>query len=482
LEHAHEGTLRGYAAHPVPLSAWIEVREQTPDDPSALNRILFVVNTNEINAADEARARQQAKPGAEVRFLPIEKWSLSHLVWLLHVPREDRAHALEEVAENVDERSITLTLDAQLQTATSEILKKHMGSGLAAAAVVLDVDSGHTLVRAQWPDIDPSRPQDWSHELKSSDAKFMGTYGPWADKTGVRGFFQAGSIFKVFTSLAAARVDPEPALLDRLQTATCAQSTKRVYECSETDALGPVYQHPGWSQGIHDSHREPDGTVNLAKALEVSCNVYFAQLGLELGQQPFQDLAQAGVQAGHSAFDPGTADSFRLASTAYGQGAATLNTAQAARLMSTVAAGGVLRMCPTDLSLDGSCTETRIAPASAMPPILSGLKKVIDSGTAARFTELEGVRVYGKTGTATDPGRRDEGAWGISAGSQQVPHSWFLAIIEPGSNDACAPQAPNRLAISVVVPRGGSGDGAARTIAQEITIAAKALGHLDGVP
>ncbi|MFT4979181.1 MAG: cell division protein FtsI/penicillin-binding protein 2, partial [Myxococcota bacterium] len=470
LEELHEVHLRGLDDIEEPLAVYIEQRA------GRLDRILFTVSTDEMKDRDLAAARRQAADDSQILFTRVRRVDYTPLVRLLHLKKRDRAKAIAKLAAQIDDRSVTTTIDADLQRAAAAAARGSVsGTGLAAAAVVIDVDTGEVLARAQWPDYNPADTDEWFPKLRSSDPSFMGSYGPWVDKTGIRGLYQAGSIFKIFTSVAAVR-QPDAGFGGR----RCAVTDGPSFDCT----IGPECQGrpcvsmPDWSKPIHDGHKSPDGRgVGLVEALEVSCNVYFAQLGLDLGPEAFVELEAAGMSVDAGTFSPGAAGSRQLASTAYGQGAARMHPLQAARMVAAVGADGIYRTCPPSMERGADCAPSRVFPAGAGEPILSGMKKVIESGTARSFADLQGVRVYGKTGTATDPGRSDEAPYGIDRGSSPPPHSWFVALAEPGDASPCEAGVSRRLAVAAVVPRGGGGSGAARELAQAILSEANQLGY-----
>ena len=91
--------------------------------------------------------------------------------------------------------------------------------------------------------------------------------------------------------------------------------------------------------------------------------------------------------------------------------------------------------------------------------------------------KIPGVRIYGKTGTAEAVTIRDEEPYGYTPGTTDAkPHSWFLALAEPVDHEACGSNGSGRLAIAVVLPRGGGG-ATAGAVVVDIIEAAVALGY-----
>jgi len=88
------------------------------------------------------------------------------------------------------------------------------------------------------------------------------------------------------------------------------------------------------------------------------------------------------------------------------------------------------------------------------------------------------LRVYGKTGTADSIGIEEEKPWGIEVGVYGKPHSWFVSLSEPlkAAPTPCQPTVARRLAVAVVIPRGGLGSLGAGPAAIEVIQAAYKLG------
>jgi len=469
LERQYETVLRGYPDRARPVIAW---KTRGPD-----GRERLVLAVEQGTEPDDGRERAEAlADGAAVRPVAHAAADLTAFVPLLHLRPVDREAAIDAVVQDKASRSVRLSLDARLVARIAAILDEAAEQGEAAAAVVLDVHTGRILARVQVPDVDLSS-GTWIDRLEAGEPRFVGIYGPWPDKTGVRGFFQAGSAAKLFTALAAVR-NGIP-----VHGQGCAVRTGWVFPCTLRDADGPYFTTPGWPRPVHDHHLDANhgADLELVGALEDSCNVYFGQLGLDLGPASFQSLVADGVDMGwDTTFEPGPAGSRQLASTAFGQGAAALNVSQAARLVATIGSGGVYRRCPPDLALDAACEETLVTDHEpGLQAVLAGMSRAMTHGTAHRLDRVDGVRIYGKTGTADAAGMVDEQVFGYEPGATGLrPHSWFVALAEPADAEACGAHAPGRLAIAVVVPRGGGGAEAAGPAAIRIIEAAHDLGYL----
>lgn len=478
LEHAHGPRLRGLAEIEQPLGVWIERR------PDRLDRILFTVEESMVTAADEARARRLQSAGTTLLFSRLENLDLSPLVPLARKRGAARERAIATMSADIESRTVRITVDRALQVAAAEAVERVVeGRAPAGAAAVIDVASGEVLARAQWPDIDPGRRGRWREKVIGADPAFIGSYGPWKDKTGIAGLYQTGSIFKIFTALASVRAGLD---YESFGAQRCAIRGRETFGCVARDGEGPMFGLPGWVAPIHDSHWQLDGNLDVTEALAVSCNVFFAQLGLHLGPEALVRLAEDGLEVDSGRpFDPGAPGSRRLASTAFGQGAARMHVLEAARLAAVVAGGGVYRRCPPDLELGAECqTRTLVDDPDRLAPVLAGMRRTLthERGTARRLRAPEGTRLYAKTGTATDVGRIDEIAYGFAPGEEHEEHSWMIAIAEPVTNPECATEAPGRLAFAAVVPRGGAGSGAALDIIQRLVDAAADRGLLGDSP
>jgi cell division protein FtsW (lipid II flippase)/cell division protein FtsI/penicillin-binding protein 2 len=326
------------------------------------------------------------------------------------------------------DRDVTASIDIRLQIRAEQALrdqlaKAHKDKG---AIVVMDPNSGDVLALVSAPAPDP-KSQTTPEEL--FDRARYGQYPP-------------GSTFKLVTAMAALRLDP--ALENK------SFSCRRLPD----GRVGAII--PGWRKPIRDDVGDSaHGALTMHQAITVSCNAYFAQLGVfSVGAQQLSDTAKLlDIPAG-SVADIQAAMPF----AAYGQGPVLVTPFKMARVAATIAAQG--RMPEGRWVIDGSNARTA-PPKQILAPDLAGflagaMRSVVVDGTARRAMKGEAVSVAGKTGTA----QMDEG----------MPHSWFAGF---------APYEGDRMksiAFAVVVEHGGYGGTTAAPIARAIVDAAAELG------
>lgn len=486
LERIHDARLRGYPDAEDGPAIWLgRVRGR--------ERLVLAVPSARREHPEE-RARAEARLTAlggegPIRRLPLAAPDYRPLLDLVRLPLDERGPAVEARSDAVESRSVRVTLDARLQAKLAPLAARaaRLSQVGAAAVVVLDPATGQVLARAQWPDYDPGE-STWRAKRLQGDPKFLGIYGPWADKTGAHGVYQAGSVFKVLTAIAAVRAGKVTGLTVP-EGATCPSASGPVYPCRTVIDGKVAFTRPGWTRPIHDyADGGATGDLDLVTALTKSSNVYFGQLALDLGPEAFRALRAEGVEFGNPGLLEeaegeftgfGAGGSRRLAQTGFGQGAGSWNVTQAARLVGAVANGGTYRRCPPDLRLDAECPAVRLVEEdTALLPVLAGMRGVMEQGTGRKLPKVPGVRIYGKTGTADAPGTRDEAPWGIRPAQSTRPHSWFVAIAEPESAEACAPGTPGRYVVAAVVPHGGLGGSAAGPLAIDTIRALQEVGRL----
>ena len=321
------------------------------------------------------------------------------------------------------DRTVHTTIDIRLQQKAAEILQRRHQRG---ALVVMNAATGDVLAMASSP-MPALAGNDQPDELL--DRARYGQYPP-------------GSTFKLITTIAALRLDPE--------------LTKRRFHCGPLGDGRVGARIPGWRRPIRDDVGDSaHGAPDLARALTVSCNAYFAQLGVAaVGAKALLDTANLlEIPAGDLATLQQT-----LPFASYGQGPVVATPFKMARVAATIADDGEMPQgrWVLDDSNDRNAAAKPVLPADKARFIAKAMRAVAAEGTARRAMAGLNVMVAGKTGTA----QVDEGE----------PHSWFA-----GFAPYDAPPA-QRIAFAVVVEHGGYGAKTAAPIARELVEAARDLG------
>ncbi len=197
-------------------------------------------------------------------------------------------------------RDVMTTIDVRLQLRVARALERHIRENRYSrgAIVVMDPANGNVLASVSYPW--PSK--DQAAASVEDDAKAQ----PLLDRARY-GLYPPGSTFKLVTAMAALRQDPSLAQTE--------------FECRHLPDARVGIQLPGWSRPIRDDEldKTPHGSVAMTHGLVVSCNAYFAQLGVRVGPQAIADTAAMFQIA---AAEPATPAEVRkaLPFASYGQG------------------------------------------------------------------------------------------------------------------------------------------------------------------
>ena len=359
-------------------------------------------------------------------------------------------------------RPIELTLDADIQNRAMEVFGDESG-----AAVMMDCRSGDVLCLFSAPSFDAN---GFVKGLSGPDYRALAEYErkPLFNKA-LTATYPPGSTFKTMVALAALEKGVDPS---------------RTYTCGKHWFWG------GRSWGCDKAH----GTLDLKRAIALSCDIYFYQLALSIGPDPIAAVARAfGLGETHEIGIPGQKRGI-VPDTAYkqrdfphdptwhggetvnmgiGQGYTSVNAlqlcVQAARL-----ANSRIALQPRLVHSVGGALQASGASAPAltyqpahMQFIREAMAQVVTAGTAARFADmgLGDVRMAGKTGTAQahSYAAGSRGSHGAHGSWQSRDHAWFIAF---------APHDDPRYAMSVLVEHGGFGaDASAPKAAQIMKVA-----------
>jgi peptidoglycan glycosyltransferase len=342
---------------------------------------------------------------------------------------------------------VRLTIDDHLQRAAAAALGDQRG-----AVVVIDPATGAVLAMVSSPSFDPNLLAGDSvtdGESLSSDAS-----RPLLNRATAENY-PAGSSFKVVVTAAAMEaggLTPDSRLPDARELALPGSTS--------------IIRNAG-GEFCGDGH-----TLTLERALVVSCNTAFADLGMSLGAEALVGAAEAAGFNNEIPFELGAAlstipsasqlhnDLPALAQTALGQRDLRATPLEMALIAASVANGGVImRPYLVDGITDaegGFLRTTTPAPwlramkETTASALASMMEKVVASGTGSRAA-VSGLTVGGKTGTAEGPGG--------------APDVWFIGFArDPHNNDR--PQ----IALAVLVEAGGDRgtEGSGATVAAPI--------------
>ena len=361
-----------------------------------------------------------------------------------------RQLGLLEVTPSVPGKDLTITLDLRLQQAAAKALGKESG-----AVVGIEPSTGAVRILYASPSFDPNL---FAGQL-SSEA--------WAE----------------------IRDDPRHPLQNRcLQGLYPPGSTIKPFLLAAALTDGVI--SPGWSVRCHGQltisghtfrcwQRSGHGRVGPRESLEVSCDVFYYQLGQRMGidriapwlhQFGFGSRSGLGLKYEVEGLvgtpewseqvrqQPWYAGSTVIMSI--GQGPLLVTPLQLARGFCALVNHG--RLVTPKLVEDSSDSGEQIPlDDPVMQTVLGGLEDVVHGrrGTAPSLKMVDGA---GKTGTAQVVRLRDDVDM-ETLGKEHQHHAWFAGY---------APRDEPRLVVAILVEHGGSGGSVAAPIAAQVLAAA----------
>jgi cell division protein FtsI (penicillin-binding protein 3) len=290
---------------------------------------------------------------------------------------------LREDQRTIPGRDVRLTLDANIQDHTEEVLDEVGETWLpkGATALVMDPRDGAILALANWPRVNANR----LHEAPD--------YAMTNRATGAT--YEPGSTFKAFTVAGA------------LEDGKVTPSTQF--------SLPPILQVS--DREISDSHPRGWEVRDVAGILAQSSNVGAALIGRRLGARRFDQWVRRFGFGRPTGVDlPGeeggivlTYDEYTgptAANMAMGQGLA-VTPMQMGAAYAAIANGGILRPPHIVGSVGGVETPTpkgkRILSEETAASVRKMLEGVLGPGGTATGAAIEGYELGGKTGTAEKP-------------------------------------------------------------------------------
>jgi penicillin-binding protein 2 len=324
---------------------------------------------------------------------------------------------------------VRVSIDASMQRAADEAFT---ASGYAGAAVVLDVRTGDVLTMTSRPGFDPNA---FASGIDRATWTALNTDGlrPLQNRA-IQGRYSPGSTFKIAVAAAALEegvVTPD----EKIFCPGGATFFGRFFKCNAASGHG-------W--------------MDMAHALEKSCNVYFYTVGNKLGIDRIYEWSDRLGLAGRSGIDlPNEVPSLvpspewkrqrtgerwyagETISVSIGQGQVSVTPMSMALMMASIARGGE-RMAPrlvTDV-FDGTSWSPVPRPAVPDTPahrlrpetvatIHEGLWLAVNGSGTARSARISGRDVAGKTGTAQVISNEGKLRAGVTRPDLR-DHGWFV--------------------------------------------------------
>jgi penicillin-binding protein A len=374
-------------------------------------------------------------------------------------------------------KDLTLTIDRRLQDFAARQL-----TGVTGAVVAIDPQTGAILAIVSTPTYDPTPISgDPNGAVKPMAAIQANAGKPLVDRAR-QGIYTPGSIMKVVTASAA------------LDSGSITPSTT-FKDQPRQETTGFVVD--GFTIREHDLGGLRPALWPLSEATQVSSNIFFAHVGLEVGAETYLDYAKRfgfcspltigsgsrsiPVSASYvtrHAKDGGCApfgDRVEVASAAFGQAQVSVTPMQMCLVAATVANDGVMpepyvvrdirehaansAKGPSGTVLDTTTpgfghrvisSKTASEERAVMVDAVQGpLGRFYAGAGSVQLYGVSGVSTAGKTGTA----QRSSGL---------APHSWFIGFAPAQSG------AMPGIAVAVIVEGGGAGSGKAAPIGGQV--------------
>ncbi|MCD1269332.1 penicillin-binding protein 2 [Microbacterium sp. MEC084] len=326
--------------------------------------------------------------------------------------------------------NVMLSLDPVAQRAAYEAL-----GGLTGAVLALEPDTGRILAMVSTPGYDAN--QLASHDPEATNAAYDALMGdelrPLQNRAIAGDLNPPGSTFKLVVAAAALASGD--------------------YD-EESELPNPAtYRLPQSSHVVHNANGGTCGggeTVTIATALRLSCNVPFAELAIELGDQAIQDMAEqfgfnhefaTPLAATVSTYPTNGLDAPQTGLTGYGQGQVVATPLQIAMVSAGIANGGTVmnpymvdEIVGNDLSVQQSFQPSEFGEAvdGEVADLLTSMMVANVQDGVASGARIDGVDVAGKTGTAENDGDEPYTLWFTGFAPADDPEIAVAVVVEDG--------------------------------------------------
>jgi penicillin-binding protein 2 len=407
----------------------------------------------EVSSEQIEESGGRYKPGDIVGKAGLERQYNDHLMGVDGMRRSvvnsvGREVGRLEQTDAVPGKPIRLTIDYDLQLVAEEALV-----GKKGAVVAIDPKTGDVLAMASQPSYDPN---DFAIRISKEEWQQLNEdpERPLLDRA-IQAQLAPGSVFKILMATAMLESKALPA-------------DYHVFCPGEAEFYGRVF---------HDWDKKGHGDVDVHKAIVHSCDVFFYNVGKQLGIDRISFYA-GNLGLGHKTGvdlpgeEPGVMPSEawkerlfhqkwypgETISVAIGQGAIATTPIQLAYVIGGIITGG--RFHQPHLLLTNEAAPEIDFPISdsTVETVTQGMYGVVnEQGGTGSGSKLPGIELCGKTGSAQVISNQGLARTGKQAALKD--NAWFVGF---------APRQNPEIVVSVLVQGGEHGASAAAPIAKNV--------------
>ena len=351
--------------------------------------------------------------------------------------------------EAIPGKPIQLTIDYDLQAIAEADMADKEGS-----VVAMDPRTGDILAVVSRPTFNPNDfavriPQDeWNRHYSDPETPLL--------NRAIQAQLAPGSVFKIVMATAMLETKSPP-------------ETMRAYCPGYATFYGRTFKCHVFGKGGH-------GDVDLHKAIVQSCDIYFYNVGKQLGIDRISFYANA-LGLGHRtgidlpSEEAGLVPSEEWAQRVYhrkwyagetisvsvGQGAVTTTPIQLARMIAGVASGGILVQPHFLKNFPNPRVDHFAISEDTVEKVTQGMYGVVNEGGTAAGARLQNIEFCGKSGSAQVIGYAVRNRLGKQ--KEFKDNAWFVGY---------APRRNPEIVVAVLVQGGEHGGAVAGPIARDV--------------
>ncbi|TFZ39278.1 penicillin-binding protein 2 [Soehngenia longivitae] len=331
------------------------------------------------------------------------------------------------VKELLDKESIgndiVLTIDHDMQLKTRELLLGKKGS-----IITMNPKTGEIYSMISMPDFNVNTlKDDWDKIIDDTNSPLL--------NRATQGLYPPGSTFKIITALSSLQnnIDNDD------------------FTCTGSTTIN------GYT--IRDYDSKSHGIVDMNEAFRVSCNTYFAEIAVKLGQSNILQTSEKfyfnkdfdfDLDIKKSSFPTNKMDKTELAASGIGQGKILATPLEMLMVASGIANDGNIvkpHLVSKVLTHDGILVKSNdieiLSNAGShndVEQIKNMMVEVVENGTGTQ-AKINGITVAGKTGTAENASGNNH-AWFVGFAPAEDPKIAVVVLLEEEGSTGGSKAAP----------------------------------------